>query len=171
MDLAKSDGRCDTDLKNKQIKVLQETIKNLQRSLIDSNAKEKSMELRITEMEQCLKDASIKELLLRTKVVNNKNTTQLLQEQCINLESLNDGGSFDTPPQETSDENLIISLITTFLVIHPNGAKLDTIHAYVMQFTPNTTPVIILKILENQQLFIQDEVTTKWNYNGFKIPT
>lgn len=170
MDLTKSDGRCDTDLKNKQIKMLQDTIKNLQRSLIESNIKEKSMELRITELEQCLKDANIKELLLRTKVVNTKNNSQLIQDQCINMESLNDGGSCETPLQEINDENLILSLITTFLVIHPNGAKFDTIHAYVMQFTPKTTPVLIHKILEHQHLFLKDEATTKWNYIGFKIP-
>lgn len=171
MDLAKSDGRCDTDLKNKQIKVLQDTIKNLQRTIVESNLKENSMELRITELEQCLKDANIKELLLRTKVVNNKNSTQLFHDQFLTTESLNDGVSSDPPLQEINDENLITSLITTFLVIHPNGAKLDTIHAYVMQFTPKTTPVLILKILEHQHLFVQDEITTKWTYNGFKIPT
>lgn len=171
MDLAKSDGRCDTDLKNKQIKVLQDTIKNLQRSLIESSVKEKTLDMRITELEQCLKDANIKELLLRTKVVNNKNNTQLYHEQCINMETLNNGGSCDPPLQEINDENLIQSLITTFLVIHPNGAKLDTIHAYVHQFTPKTTPVIINKILEHQHLFLKDEATTKWNYIGFKMPT
>lgn len=171
MDLAKSDGRCDTDLKNKQIKMLQDTIKNLQRSFIESNIKEKTMDMRITELEQCLKEANIKELLLRTKVFNNKNNTQLLHEQCINMESSIEGGSGDTPSQEIHDENLILSLITTFLVIHPNGAKLETIHAYVMQFTPKTTLVIILKILEHQPLFLKDEITTNWNYIGFKIPT
>lgn len=59
----------DTDVREKQIKVLQETIRNLQTQLLDNKTKEKDNLNKITELEGKLKQANIKELLLKTKIV------------------------------------------------------------------------------------------------------
>lgn len=59
----------DTDVREKQIKVLQETIRNLQTQLLENKTKEKENLNKIVELEGKLKQANIKELLLKTKIV------------------------------------------------------------------------------------------------------
>lgn len=68
-DMVKSMLELDTDVKEKQLKVLQETIRNLQTQLLENNAKEKETMVRIGDLEARLKQAHVKELLLKTKIV------------------------------------------------------------------------------------------------------
>lgn len=66
VDLVKSDSdffKSDTELKNKQIKALQEHA----RKLIEMN---RDSEARINTLEAKLKEANVKELLLKTKIAN-----------------------------------------------------------------------------------------------------
>lgn len=51
------------------MKVLQETIRNLQTQLLDNKLKEKENLSKISELEKRLKQANVKELLLKTKIV------------------------------------------------------------------------------------------------------
>lgn len=56
-------------MKEQQLKVLQETIRNLQTQLLDNKLKEKESLSKISELERRLKQANVKELLLKTKIV------------------------------------------------------------------------------------------------------
>lgn len=80
-DMAKSMLEQDTDIMQKQLKVLQETIRNLQTQLMENNAKEKESMLRIGDLETRLRQANVKELLLKTKIVeaatNNKQSNNI----------------------------------------------------------------------------------------------
>lgn len=68
-DMVKSLNDLDSDVKEKQMKVLQETIRNLQTQLLENKSKEKENLTRITDLEGRLKQANVKELLLKTKIV------------------------------------------------------------------------------------------------------
>ena len=63
MDLVKSDSKSDAEMKNKQIKALQDHA----RKLIEMN---KDGEMKIISLEGKLKEANVKELLLKTKIAN-----------------------------------------------------------------------------------------------------
>lgn len=63
-----SDAR-NLDVKEQQLKVLQETIRNLQTQLLDNKAKERDNLTKISDLEKKLKQANVKELLLKTKIV------------------------------------------------------------------------------------------------------
>ncbi|XP_041786098.1 ecto-NOX disulfide-thiol exchanger 2-like [Anopheles merus] len=64
----------DSELKMKilHIEVLQETIRNLQTQLLENKAKETERQNRICELEDELKDANVKQLLLKTKIATSK---------------------------------------------------------------------------------------------------
>ncbi|XP_055853725.1 ecto-NOX disulfide-thiol exchanger 2 [Episyrphus balteatus] len=69
MTLVKSDIKSDTDFRDKQIKVLQETIRNMQTQLLENKSREKKDANKIDDLEQKLKEANVKQLLLKTKIV------------------------------------------------------------------------------------------------------
>ncbi|XP_049544597.1 ecto-NOX disulfide-thiol exchanger 2 [Anopheles darlingi] len=64
----------DNELKKKimHIEVLQETIRNLQTQLLENKAKEVERQNRICELEGELKDANVRQLLLKTKIATSK---------------------------------------------------------------------------------------------------
>lgn len=56
-------------MKEQQLKVLNETIRNLQTQLLENKTKEKENLAKISALEQKLKQANVKELLLKTRIV------------------------------------------------------------------------------------------------------
>lgn len=58
------------DVREQQLKVLHETIRNLQTQLLDNKTKEKENLSRISNLEDKLKQANVKELLLKTRIVD-----------------------------------------------------------------------------------------------------
>uniref|UniRef100_A0A182Q2J6 RRM domain-containing protein n=1 Tax=Anopheles farauti TaxID=69004 RepID=A0A182Q2J6_9DIPT len=73
-DGAESSTAHDSELKMKilHIEVLQETIRNLQTQLLENKAKETERTGRICELEEELKEANVKQLLLKTKIATSK---------------------------------------------------------------------------------------------------
>lgn len=58
------------NVKDQQLKMLHETIRNLQTQLLDNKTKEKENLLKINALENKLKQANVKELLLKTRIVD-----------------------------------------------------------------------------------------------------
>lgn len=58
------------DVREQQLKVLHETIRNLQTQLLENKTKEKENLMKISELEDKLKQANVKELLLKTRIVD-----------------------------------------------------------------------------------------------------
>lgn len=162
-----SDERSDTELKTKQIKVLQETIRNLQRKLLETNTKEKQNEAKISELETTIRESNVKELLLRTKIANVR--TQSGAAAVNDDASETSSSVLATVTSELcSNDALLISLSTAFLVIHPNGATLEDVVGYVRQFIEAMTQGELLEVLtRNVKLFSTDD-TSRWFYVGFK---
>lgn len=153
------------ELKNKQIKVLQETIRNLQRKLIETNTKEKLNDSKISELEEAIRDANVKELLLRTKVANARTSSTVNDDtsETSSTIALNHA-------EMSSNEPQLISLATAYLVIHPKGAELESLLAYMHQFVPSSTESEVHAVLsKNEKLFCDDN--SRWFFNGFnKMP-
>lgn len=78
------------DVKDQQLKMLQETIRNLQTQLLDNKMKEKENQQKVSDLEMRLKQANVKELLLKTKIVEaTKNTTILSSVSALDSETDN----------------------------------------------------------------------------------
>lgn len=69
INLVKSDIKSDSVVREKQIKVLQETIRNQQTQLLENKSKEKDLSHKISSLEEELKQEKVKQLLLKTKIV------------------------------------------------------------------------------------------------------
>lgn len=162
------------ELKEKQIKVLQETIRNLQRKLLETNTKEKEHESKINELEEMIRDSNVKELLLRTKIANKRSNSLSA--------GLNDDASETSSIIQTnldsSIEAQIISFTTAFLVIHPKGAKFESILSYLQQFMQSLNENDVNEVLmKHEKLFYTSDVIKSenknvqlWSYKGFQMP-
>lgn len=174
----------DKDMKEKQMQVLQETIRNLQTQLLENKNKEKDNITRIIDLETKLKQANVKELLLKTKIV----------AACKQTSKLSDGDDsdiiidldddkiekIDTKQQVASSrsttpmksersygeeskiglmEARLIGLVSTFLVVHPFGASLDYIFSYVQRTAPNLRPKELEEILSRYGSIFNEEVS------------
>ncbi|XP_062555389.1 ecto-NOX disulfide-thiol exchanger 2 [Armigeres subalbatus] len=81
--------RSDLEMKTMQIQVLQETIRNLQTQLLENKSKETERQNKVQDLEDKLKEANVKQLLLKTKIA----TTQSKLSLCTTNTSSSKGGS------------------------------------------------------------------------------
>lgn len=189
--MVKSDLRNDTDIKEQQIKVLQETIRNMQTQLLENKSKERDSGQKIKDLEEKLKSANVKELLLKTKIATCTNNSASRRGESTSTED--QGGQGDSNSETVSetailsaasikwervdeDEARIISLVSAFLVVHPFGASTDYIWSYVNRFVPTVRPKGLEEILVRySNLFIEDvtgvgaKIERKWRYAGFEV--
>lgn len=196
MDLVKSTDHS-LDLKEAQIKMLQETIRNMQTQLLETKSKERDSGSKIKDLEEKLKSANVKELLLKTKIATNNNnhnhrksaggdnssSTSAEEQPGIQGDSqLSETADLHAPSikweRVDEDEARIISLVSAFLVVHPFGASTDYIWSYVNRFVPVVRPKGLEEILVRySNLFTEDvtgvgaKIERKWRYNGFEGET
>lgn len=160
-------------MKNQQIKVLQETIRNLQTQLLDKNAKEKENLMRLTELEDELKRANVKELLLKTKIISaskesiyhspldtNSNDSDkdvvIINDTNTAIDQLRNKPKLDSNKNiidndfhvVSIDEVRLIGLISSFLIVHPCGASLDNIILYIRDVSNGSGVEVIEHILQ-----------------------
>lgn len=187
----------DKDIKEKQMQVLQETIRNLQTQLLENKNKEKENISKIVDLETKLKQANVKELLLKTKIVEaGKQTCKLSDGDDSDIIDLDDDkvektevkqqvGIVSTTPVKSEKncvdepkiglmEARLIGLVSTFLVVHPFGASLDYIFSYVQRTAPNLRPKELEEILSRYGSIFNEEVSgvgakieRKWKFCGF----
>ncbi|XP_055902486.1 ecto-NOX disulfide-thiol exchanger 2 [Eupeodes corollae] len=222
MTLVKSDIKSDTDFRDKQIKVLQETIRNMQTQLLENKSRERKDATKIDDLEQKLKEANVKQLLLKTKIVEvsarqsnhsskssecdeviEKSSPIIIKDDIIELEEddhdekikkdLDDvieikvNCGQEKPKDEKSieikseeidqDEARIISLVSTFLVVHPMGATSHNICSYLQNITKNSC-VQSERLNETLQKYSNlfrnhtndTDVEPKWSFCGFIVP-
>lgn len=169
------DEFADQELKEKQIKVFQETIRNLQRKLLETSTKEKQHETKINELEETIRESNVKELLLRTKIANKRSnsvTTGLNDDISSETSWIAASSSYDA----LNEPAIIISLTTAFLVIHPQGAKFESIHSYVQQYLQSINENDLYEVLtKHEKLFYTNKIKSEtrndelWSYKGFQI--
>lgn len=173
----------DKEIKEKQMQVLQETIRNLQTQLLENKNKEKENMSKIVDLETKLKQANVKELLLKTKIVEAcKQTTKLTDgdesdiiidlddDKVDNIDAKQQVTNASTAPIKSEKNNTedpkiglmearLIGLVSTFLVVHPFGASLDYIFSYVQRTAPNLRPKELEEILSRYGSIFNEEVS------------
>lgn len=167
------DDRFEAELKNKQIKVLQETIRNLQRKLIETSTKEKQYETRMSELEDTIRESNVKELLLRTKIANKRTSSQSGPSVVNDDASETSSTVLISQAELGGHEPQVVSFATAFLVIHPKGIELEHLLRYVQQFVPTLCESELHDVLtKNEILFCTTNEGSKWLYCGFsnKLP-
>lgn len=80
MSLERTDLKYNSDFREKQMKVLQETIRNMQTQLLQTKMREQKDAKTIEQLEKRLKEAGVKQLLLKTKI---RETSEKLKDREI----------------------------------------------------------------------------------------
>ncbi|XP_058798366.1 ecto-NOX disulfide-thiol exchanger 2 [Phymastichus coffea] len=131
VDLLKSETKVDIDAKEKQMKMLQQTLKGMQEQLMQSRKQQ-------AQDDQRIKDLTVK-LNLSKKEEPQENEVITLDKDDDTNDELTSKPSV-TPSglsQINQKDAKLIGLIAIFLHIHPFGASLDYIFYYLQKMEPN----------------------------------
>uniref|UniRef100_T1GHJ2 RRM domain-containing protein n=1 Tax=Megaselia scalaris TaxID=36166 RepID=T1GHJ2_MEGSC len=167
MNLVKSDIKSDSAVREKQIKVLQETIRNLQTQLIENKSKEKDFNQKITSLEEELKQEKVKQLLLKTKIVE---VSQAKAKLADNSGDEKDSKSNEKElPKMDTFEVQVISLVSTFLAIHPFGSEIQQINSYLQNIlNQKLSDSELEEILSKYECVFMEVPGNKWILTAFK---
>lgn len=190
--------RSELEIKTMQIQVLQETIRNLQTQLLENKSKETDRHNKINDLEDKLKEANVKQLLLKTKIATTQSKLSLCSATNTTASSSSKGGSEvdeselllaepvveapKTPPPPppapaTIDprEAKVITLVSTFLVVHPHGASIDYIWSYVSRYVPEFKVKLLEEVLARYSDLFREEVSgigakieRNWKFCGYE---
>ncbi|XP_058466906.1 ecto-NOX disulfide-thiol exchanger 2 [Malaya genurostris] len=205
--------RSELEVKTMQIQVLQETIRNLQTQLLDNKYKEMERQNKISDLEEKLKDANVKQLLLKTKIATNhskmshcttnnsstKGDSEVDEPEVLELDlkpallavvttpvTASTAGvptpvvsltPVETPPLAVIDptEARVITLVSTFLVVHPHGASIDYIWSYVNRYVPELKVKLLEELLQRYGNLFREEVSgigakieRNWKFVGYE---
>lgn len=163
------DFKKDMEEKEKQIKMLHQTLQGMQQQLLDAKKKQNEEESRIKELQTKLKGES------RKKILNEKDIITLddsENEQC-------DSVSITESPSETflqfnECDAKLVGIISAFLNVHPFGAGLDYIWSYVSKIESNLRPADIESLMSRFPSVFKQElvgiganIERRWIFNAF----
>ncbi|XP_073839122.1 uncharacterized protein [Musca autumnalis] len=101
MSLERTDLKYNSDFREKQMKVLQETIRNMQTQLLQTKMREQKDAKHIEMLEKRLKEAGVKQLLLKTKI---KETNEKLRDAMGEVKKYDNSEVIDIDVDKNEDE-------------------------------------------------------------------
>ncbi|XP_017772369.1 PREDICTED: ecto-NOX disulfide-thiol exchanger 2 [Nicrophorus vespilloides] len=171
VDVIKMDLRKELDDKEKQFKMLQQTLHGMQQQLLEAKKKQTEEENRV------------KELQLKLKQTLEKNTTTINLDdlESDKTDSLSSEGRNNSPLQEqevfTDKDARLVGIISAFLNVHPFGAGLDYIWSYVSKLEVNVRPSDLELLMSRfPSVFSQEvigigaNIERRWLFSAFKTP-
>ncbi|XP_053995111.1 ecto-NOX disulfide-thiol exchanger 2 [Hylaeus volcanicus] len=171
VDLLKSETKSDIDAKDKQMKMLQQTLKGMQEQLMQSRKQQ-------AQDDQKIKDLTVKLNATKKEEPRESEVITLDKDDDINEEpripkQLVLSSSF---VQITQKDAKLIGLIATFLHIHPFGASVDYLWSYLQKMEPGIKPNEVEALMQRfPQVFKQDlfgigaNMERRWQFSGFNV--
>lgn len=179
----------DIDDKEKQFKLLQQTLQGMQQQLIEAKRKQTEEETKCKDLQNKLKN-----LDNNKKYINNNMDKELI---VVNLDDIDDhttessssilmlsGGETNTEINSSHQQQQsitlndcdarLIGIISSFLNVHPFGAGLDYIWSYVSKLENNLRPSDIELLLSKFPTVFKQEligiganIERRWLFNAF----
>lgn len=151
--------------KDKQFKILQQTLQGMQQQLIEAKRKQNEEEIKVKELENQLKST--------------ENKTKEIVKDIDNQTESSSNDVIDTPQHQSSSLNnrdaRLIGIISAFLNVHPFGAGLDYIWSYVSKLENNLRPsdieLLMSKfptVFKQELIGIGANIERRWLFNAFK---
>ncbi|XP_017469817.1 PREDICTED: ecto-NOX disulfide-thiol exchanger 2 isoform X1 [Rhagoletis zephyria] len=110
MSHVRTDIKYDNDYRDKQIKVLQETIRNMQTQLLQTKMREQKDTKTIVQLERKLKEAGVKQLLLKTRIKETANKRRDRETASVNSETseiiTNEAADADDEDDDNDDDDV-----------------------------------------------------------------
>ncbi|XP_046609696.1 ecto-NOX disulfide-thiol exchanger 2 isoform X1 [Neodiprion virginianus] len=171
VDVLKSETKTEIDSKEKQMKMLQQTLKGMQEQLVQSKK------------QQVQDDQKIKDL---TGKLNATKKEDPAESEIITLDKdddINEEPRTPKPPlllpgcvPVNQREAKLIGLIATFLHIHPFGASVDYVWSYLQKMEPGLRPNEVENLMQRfPQVFKQElsgigaNMERRWQFCGFNV--
>lgn len=171
VDLLKSETKSDIDAKDKQMKMLQQTLKGMQEQLMQSRK------------QQAQDDQKIKDLTVK---LNATKKEEPRESEIITLDKDDDINEEPRTPKQlvlsssfvqiSQKDAKLIGLIATFLHIHPFGASVDYLWSYLQKMEPGIKPNEVEALMQRfPQVFKQDlfgigaNMERRWQFSGFNV--
>ncbi|XP_074093740.1 ecto-NOX disulfide-thiol exchanger 2 isoform X2 [Cotesia typhae] len=176
VDLLKSETKIEVDAKDKQIKMLQQTLKGMQEQLLQS------------QKQQVQDDQKIKDLTVKLNSIGDNSCST--ENEVITLDKDDDSVVVSEEPrtprpliatipgcvQITQKDAKLIGLMATFLHIHPFGASVDYVWSYLQKIEPEIRPSEVEALMQRfPQVFKQElsgigaNMERRWQFSGFNV--
>lgn len=162
--------------KEKQFKMLQQTLQGMQQQLVDAKRKQTEEEAKVKELQNKLK--SISENKARTSDDKEIINLEESESEQAEVSSVNESTSDTIIQQQTLNERdaKLIGIISAFLNVHPFGAGLDYIWSYVSKLEANLRPSDIELLMSRFPTVFKQElvgiganIERRWIFNAFSI--
>ncbi|XP_023293922.2 ecto-NOX disulfide-thiol exchanger 2 [Lucilia cuprina] len=113
MSLERTDLKYNSDFREKQMKVLQETIRNMQTQLLQTKMREQKDAKTIEQLEKRLKEAGVKQLLLKTKIretnekLKDREACASVYSESSEIQDLDEEVVMQTPSKKLDNSQII----------------------------------------------------------------
>ncbi|XP_012276181.1 ecto-NOX disulfide-thiol exchanger 2 [Orussus abietinus] len=171
VDLLKSETKTEIDAKDKQMKMLQQTLKGMQEQLMQSKKQQAQDDQKIKDLTVKL-NATKKEEPLESEIITLDKDDDISEEPRIPKLPVASLGCV----QVTQKDAKLIGLIATFLHIHPFGASVDYVWSYLQKMEPGIRPNEVEALMQRfPQVFKQElsgigaNMERRWQFSGFSI--
>lgn len=163
------DYKKDMEEKDKQFKMLQQTLQGMQQQLIDAKRKQSEEEAKVKELQSKLKTES------KGKHINDKEIITLDDSENEQSDSVSvTESSTETVQRFNECDAKLIGIISAFLNVHPFGAGLDYIWSYVSKIECNLRPSEIESLMNRFPTVFKQElvgiganIERRWIFNAF----
>lgn len=160
--------------KEKQFKMLQQTLHGMQQQLVDAKRKHTEEETKVKELQNKLKSLCDS----KTRCNDDKEIINLEESESDQTEisSMNENTSDTLIQQQTLNERdaKLIGVVSAFLNVHPFGAGLDYIWSYVSKLEANLRPSDIELMMSRFSTVFKQElvgiganIERRWFFNAF----
>lgn len=162
------DYKKDLEEKERQFKLLQQTLQGMQQQLLEAKRRQSEEEAKVKELQNKLKDN-------KSKTNNDKDIIMLDDSETEPCDSVSlTGSSSESTLLFNERDAKLVGLISTFLNVHPFGAGLDYIWSYVSKIETNLRPAEIESLMNRfPNVFKQDlvgigaNIERRWIFNAF----
>lgn len=152
VEVLKTDYKKDIEEKDKQFKMLQQTLHGMQQQLIDTKKRQNEEEAKVKDLQLKLRIERGKQLTDKEIVIIDGSDN----EQCDSI-SVGESPS-DSVHNFTESDAKLVGIISTFLNVHPFGAGLDYIWSYVSKIESNLRPAEIESLLSRFPTVFKQEL-------------
>lgn len=167
VDLVRTDLKIELENKEKQCKILHQTLQGMQQQLIDSKRKQYEEECKVKELEKKIEKIS------NDKVESCLDSTSTIVDldDDSNVETTNNSITITSISER---EAKLIGIISTFLNVHPFGAGLDYLWSYVTKLESNLKPSDLEVLMSRFPTVFKQELSgiganmeRRWQFNAY----
>lgn len=167
VEVLKVDYKKELDDKDKQFKMLQQTLQGMQQQLIEAKRKQTEEETKVKELHAKIKH-------LETKQSSEKDVITLDDSESNQAESTSTSESTVDVQRLNECDAKLVGIVSAFLNVHPFGAGLDYIWSYVSKLETNIRPSDIELLMNRFPTVFKQElvgiganIERRWMFNAY----